>query len=467
MKRYSNFGWLILFVMQACALAAIDPFDSITVRTILDRIGWERVPVDSVVPQATAFLNSAGSRVTTLNLSYRGTLMPAPMTSLPSEISQLPELRTLTLRGNALAALPDTLSSLRLLSRIDLSANRFARLPEPLKGLALQGLTINHNLLDNLPAWIGTLSKLQSLSLVANRLTALPPEAAKLQSLATLNLDSNLIAALPAELAGCANLRISIVANRLCDADTTLAKWLDTHHFTADWRASQQCDVTIGSVVTDAATGTVVHVTVSELKVVENCQPVQLAAVSAGASAAITGRTIVKAVEVRFGECFTAGNNYFLITFPWDDVAQSVNAASGLSIYFASGGAGEYLGGTVDSVRHTVAVRANREGQYLLTATPPTALGAVMSANRGAESPPVRISVRGGMVFAQVSLRQASPVRIRLFASDGRLLHQSIFRRGAGTQTLSVSAAGLPRMAALTVEAPASGLYFVRTITLF
>ena len=92
--------------------------------------------------------------------------------TIPKELGQLSELRTLHLSNNALSgAIPSAMGSLDRLERLDLAANR---------------------LRDEIPAELGKLSELQVLSLRYNRLSgAIPPELSALTRLEYIDFEWN------------------------------------------------------------------------------------------------------------------------------------------------------------------------------------------------------------------------------------------------------------------------------------
>ncbi|MBN2006926.1 MAG: leucine-rich repeat domain-containing protein [Anaerolineae bacterium] len=148
------------------------------------------------------------------------------LTTLPSEIGQLTNLRSLDLSLNQISTLPPEIGYLTNLQYLNLSGdpllaipstppigqrtsshyirlrfNRLTSLPSEIgKLVKLQDLKLDHNELTELPPEIGQLISLQHLNLSDNRLTTLPPEIGQLTNLKYLNLSSNQFATLPLEL---------------------------------------------------------------------------------------------------------------------------------------------------------------------------------------------------------------------------------------------------------------------------
>ena len=94
------------------------------------------------------------------------------ITHIPTEISELTELRGLVLNGNQLADLPTTMGQLGKLTRLSLGTNR----------------------LTDIPPWLSNLSQLRYLNLIANALTRCPESVARLPNLEIVNFWNNSIA---------------------------------------------------------------------------------------------------------------------------------------------------------------------------------------------------------------------------------------------------------------------------------
>eukprot|EP01134_Creolimax_fragrantissima_P001235 CFRG1235T1 len=167
------------------------------------------------------------------------TLYPGALTTLPSDLSQLSNLKELILSHNALTALPEEIGTLVHLRVLEVEHNDLTRLPEALKkctklevvmlsnnklesieGLAacpdlltlqannnnlteidfplensprLTTLLLSHNQLESLPAAIGSLALLKSFDASHNQLKTLPSEMGNLseKKMTTLQLADN------------------------------------------------------------------------------------------------------------------------------------------------------------------------------------------------------------------------------------------------------------------------------------
>ena len=368
---------------------AIDQVDSLTVRDILDQIGWTSLPVDSVVDKGISITSS--TRVTSLVLSGR-TGLPK-MKQLPSAIGKLPELQSLSLSGNELSILPEELTSLFKLRQLNIASNAFSMLPGLLGEItSLQLLDASHNQIDSLPAFIGKLANLMILDARANRITILPPQIQSLSSLKSFSLVSNRLERLPAEIAGLTTLellscdsnalvtlpsgitalekvKIGVSGNRLCTlSDQSLIAWLNAHQQTPEWRAAQNCnDTGYTAIVTDIATGTTLVFSSTFNPKITVTNAAGVASVSAAAiPAAPIGCEVLKMVNITLDPVFKNQINSFLITIPFSEERFAAIDAAQLSIYFYDGQQWTYFGGTVNAAQRTISVRTGKEGMYAL-----------------------------------------------------------------------------------------------------
>lgn len=122
-----------------------------------------------------------------LNLSDLG------LTSLPAEIGDLTEIRTLILRNNALRELPASMGKLTQLEWLDLGHNSLTALPTFVCQLSqLQYLILEYNQLRKVPGEIGQLLQLECLFLNSNRIEELPiafGQLARLQAYFSTTID--------------------------------------------------------------------------------------------------------------------------------------------------------------------------------------------------------------------------------------------------------------------------------------
>ncbi|NEU80077.1 COR domain-containing protein [Nostoc sp. UIC 10630] len=131
------------------------------------------------------------------------------LSSLPPEIGQLTNLQSLYLSFNELSSLPPEIGQLTNLRSLHLFAKDLTTLPLEIFQLTnLQSLHLSFNELSSLPSEIGQLTKLQSLDLRSNQLSSLPPEIIQqLTNLQFLHLQNNKLSSLPPEIGQLTNLQ--------------------------------------------------------------------------------------------------------------------------------------------------------------------------------------------------------------------------------------------------------------------
>lgn len=134
--------------------------------------------------------------LTNLNLAYN------KLSTLPDEIGQLKQLKTLSLLNNNFVTLPPQIKELDQLEFLELSNNYLSTISSEIGQLhKLQHLYLSQNNLSTLPAEIGQLHQLQELDLSANQLSSLPAEIGQLTQLKVLGLSkNNLSTPLPSEI---------------------------------------------------------------------------------------------------------------------------------------------------------------------------------------------------------------------------------------------------------------------------
>ncbi len=157
---------------------------------------------------------------TKINLSY------SLLDSLPENIGNYYQLKTLKLYKNKFRYLPESIGNLQQLEKLIASGNNLEQLPVSLGQLtSLKELSLQYNNLNALPPEIGLLKNLEILRLNNNRLHELPPEIGNLENLKYLYLGNNRLKRLPPEIGKLKNLRILDVGqNLLSDLPPSLAE---------------------------------------------------------------------------------------------------------------------------------------------------------------------------------------------------------------------------------------------------
>ncbi|MDR7666720.1 COR domain-containing protein [Methanosarcina sp. Z-7115] len=151
------------------------------------------------------------NKVTALRLSYKN------LASLPPEISELKNLRTLDISYNRLTSLSPEITELKNLKNLDIFDNRLTSLPPEISELKnLTKINISRNQLTSLPPEISELKNLKELDIFDNRLTSLLPEISELKNLTKVNIYNNRLTSLPPEISELKNLtKINISRNQL------------------------------------------------------------------------------------------------------------------------------------------------------------------------------------------------------------------------------------------------------------
>lgn len=121
--------------------------------------------------------------------------------SIPEDIGRLSKLEILHLGYNRIQKIPESIEGCCKLKQLDLSANEISNIPEHLYRCGqLKCLWLKQNKITALPKGIRRLAGLESLSLSDNRLAYCPDEICQLESLESLQLSGNLFTSIPLDL---------------------------------------------------------------------------------------------------------------------------------------------------------------------------------------------------------------------------------------------------------------------------
>uniref|UniRef100_A0A8C5QNJ5 Leucine rich repeat containing 7 n=1 Tax=Leptobrachium leishanense TaxID=445787 RepID=A0A8C5QNJ5_9ANUR len=130
------------------------------------------------------------------------------LSSLPTTISSLVNLKELDISKNGIQEFPDNIKCCKCLTIVEASVNPISKLPDGFTQLLnLTQLYLNDAFLEYLPANFGRLSKLRILELRENHLKTLPKSMNKLTQLERLDLGNNEFSELPEGLEQIQNLR--------------------------------------------------------------------------------------------------------------------------------------------------------------------------------------------------------------------------------------------------------------------
>ncbi|XP_048844464.1 leucine-rich repeat-containing protein 7-like isoform X1 [Brienomyrus brachyistius] len=130
------------------------------------------------------------------------------LTTLPTTIASLVNLKELDISKNGIQEFPDNIKGCKCLTIVEASVNPISKLPDGFTHLLnLSQLFLNDAFLEQLPANFGKLSKLRILELRENHLKTLPKSLQKLSQLERLDLGSNEFNELPEVLEQIHNLK--------------------------------------------------------------------------------------------------------------------------------------------------------------------------------------------------------------------------------------------------------------------
>ncbi len=210
--------------------------DSLAVRAILDSNGLQSIMVNSVADTLEGRIWKLvvnGKKMTTIpseigNLTELKILefRANELTTIPPEIGSLSNLLYLELRSNRLTSIPPEIGNLIGMTRLFLSYNNLTAIPPEIAGcIKLSMLYLFYNEIAALPSEIGNMAILNVLSLEGNRLTAIPPEIGNLSNLRSLTLDENDLRSIPSEIGNCSNLmELDLAWNNLTSLPESLIK---------------------------------------------------------------------------------------------------------------------------------------------------------------------------------------------------------------------------------------------------
>ena len=137
-----------------------------------------------------------------------------PLGTFPEVITELDQLRFLSIIQIKIEMLPESIGKLRNLENLDLSHNPLKFLPEAITELVnLKYLTLFLNRLERLPESFGNLLNLENLDIARNLLESLPESMANLQNLKQLLMGYNKFETLPEIIGNLSNLVLTGFAN--------------------------------------------------------------------------------------------------------------------------------------------------------------------------------------------------------------------------------------------------------------
>ena len=204
-----------------------------------------------------------------------------------------------------------------------------------------------------------------NLYLNSNRIEEIPVEIAQLPNLEILQLDSNLLSDLPREIAGLNLFKISLRGNTVCFPDSQVSGWLDSHHLSLDWRASQVCpEAPYSVIIREPNTGSTIMLHSNTGIDKSNLSQIQtLYARDTILNTAPAGKKVLKAVNVRINPLLGTAVNVLTVSFPVEDI----NSLQMLSIYYVnSKGQFEFIESFSGAEGRVLSVKTTRTGIFAL-----------------------------------------------------------------------------------------------------
>lgn len=119
------------------------------------------------------------------------------LTSLPDDLPRLHNLRVIFCSDNRFTRVPEVLGQCRNLEMAGFKANRIHELPAEALPEKLRWLILTDNCLRQIPAQLGSCTRLQKLMMAGNQLEHLPDELAACTRLELLRIAANRFAHLP------------------------------------------------------------------------------------------------------------------------------------------------------------------------------------------------------------------------------------------------------------------------------
>ena len=219
--------------IDAIASGTTAPSETSQVKRLdLGGLDLERVPDDVANCTELLELNLYGNRLAHLpdtlsacsQLSHVN-LGANALALVPGVVTGWRHLECLVLGENRLQEIPDALAELEHLRTVDLAHNRLGRVPEVVRTWSAlpDYLYLGDNGLTDLPAWLGTLTRLRYLGLDDNALQEMPSELGRCAALQEIRAAHNLLTHLPPELGALADLReLHLRGNRLTTLPASL-----------------------------------------------------------------------------------------------------------------------------------------------------------------------------------------------------------------------------------------------------
>ncbi|MBW4473193.1 MAG: leucine-rich repeat-containing serine/threonine-protein kinase [Stenomitos rutilans HA7619-LM2] len=169
--------------------------------------------------------------------------------TLPDEFGQLKKLKIVFFNNNEFEEIPAVLSQCPALSMVGFKANKIKHFGADALPPTVRWLILTNNRLEQLPASIGTFSRLQKLMLAGNQLRSLPNEMADCLNLELIRLAANRLTVLPDWLFRLPRLSwLAYAGNPCCKVEPPVERSLPEIRWT---------DLKIGDILGQGASGVI------------------------------------------------------------------------------------------------------------------------------------------------------------------------------------------------------------------
>eukprot|EP00210_Caulerpa_lentillifera_P006156 g5883.t1 len=183
----------------------IEPFASFTMKQI----------IHAVDPNSTT-LNLEHAKITTIPMElirHKSHLMQLKLrnnkiTFIPDCLSEIPNLKIISLDGNEIQQLPGDLCRIQDLKILSLSNNKLGKFELETPFIQLQALFLDDNELIEFPSYVLRSSTIKILSIARNQIESLPDGLRNLSQLQCLDLSGNRISYLPSSITLLTKLKV-------------------------------------------------------------------------------------------------------------------------------------------------------------------------------------------------------------------------------------------------------------------
>ncbi len=158
------------------------------------------------------------------------------LSSIPAEINQLKNLKTLDVSGTKLTSLPDELLECSKLEKITANASKIKELPKLIGNLKeLKEINFGFNDISEIPASIRNCIKLKEVNFSDNNITSIPKGFGKLTKITFCSFANNQLTEFSSEFLGLVSAyNLWLHGNKIKHINTGIVKMLNLSHLLID-----------------------------------------------------------------------------------------------------------------------------------------------------------------------------------------------------------------------------------------